>query len=428
MSTAGFSRLRILLALIAGSAQFADAQAINFIRQFGTSYSDSARAVAEYGGSVYVAGGTYGNFPGRPNTFVDPYLHGFLRKYSSSGGHQWTRQFGIEDDHVYTNAVAVSSDGVYVAGTARGALPGFTNRGGFVSKYDARGKLLWTIQFDKVAPPIPEPPGFPAEVELYGVATHANGVYVAGSFLSRQRSTNIILIKLNPAGKIQWTRTLGSSGGEDVVTGVAADETGIYLGGRATGALPGRTSAGGVGAFVIKYDKSGDRIWVRQFGDPNGDEYVGKIAVESGGVYITGSVWGALPGQTGLGLHDAWIQKYDTDGAVAWTRQFGTPGNDFGWGVAADGDSVYVVGQSGDHFAFVRKYGADGSSSWTTTFGSPYPNGAGAFGVTAVRNRVYVVGGTAGPLPGQTHLGDLSDAFLIRFAGGDVIPDLIVGP
>ena len=64
------------------------------------------------------------------------------------------------------------------------------------------------------------------------------------------------------------------------------------------------------------------------------------------------------------GKSDVWLRKYDTDGNVLWTETYNGPSNedDWGWGIVAFGDSVYVAGKTatgpntGDENVLVLKY------------------------------------------------------------------------
>ena len=53
----------------------------------------------------------------------------------------------------------------------------------------------------------------------------------------------------------------------------------------------------------------------------------------------------ALAGSN-LGGDDAFVRKYKTDGTIEWTKQFGTPQDDFPTGIAVDASGVYVVGRT----------------------------------------------------------------------------------
>src|SRR5437016_2767418 len=115
-------------------------------RQFGTSSDDGAVSVAIQGSSVLVAGYTFGTFPGLTNQGS---RDAFLRNYDASGTERWTRQVGTPaDDLPY--GVAADASAVYVAGYTYGAFPGNTNPGdqdAFLQSYDASGDERWIRQF-----------------------------------------------------------------------------------------------------------------------------------------------------------------------------------------------------------------------------------------------------------------------------------------
>src|SRR5262249_25446536 len=148
------------------------------------------------------------------------------------------------------------------------------------------------------------------------------------------------------------------------VSGVAAAPDGVYVAGTPYGSLEG-ASAGGSDAFVRKYDPDGFVLWTDQFGSAGSDAAQG-VAVGSDGVYVAGSLRGALEGTSSAGNFDAFVRKYDPDGNALWTRRFGTPDEDVARGVAAAADGVYVAGSTygslrgatsaGSFDAFVRKY------------------------------------------------------------------------
>jgi len=115
-------------------------------RQFGTSEEDEVRGVAVNPSGVFVAGYTRGTLPGKTSAGG---ADAFLRKYDMYGGLKWTRQFGTyADDAAF--GVAVDSSGIYVAGETYGTFPGQYQKGSwdaFVRKCDMYGNALWTRQF-----------------------------------------------------------------------------------------------------------------------------------------------------------------------------------------------------------------------------------------------------------------------------------------
>jgi len=213
-------------------------------------------------------------------------------------------------------------------------------------------------------------------------------------------------------GTSAWTRQFGTRRADEAQA-VALDGSGnAYVVGWTFGTLPGQAPAGTVDAFVRKVDSKGNELWTRQFGSWDSD-FARSVAVgPSGDAYVVGETEGTLPGQHSSGGRDAFIRQYDRDGTVRWTRQFGGPGGDGATGVAVDaaGDA-YVVGTTaaslpgqtwaGDYDAFIRKYDVTGDELWTRQFGSPADDYGVAVGLDRLGNPT-VVGSTGSSLRGVT--------------------------
>src|SRR5262249_27173838 len=139
-------------------------------------------------------------------------------------------------------------------------------------------------------------------------------------------------------------------------------------------------NAGGYDAYVAKYDSSGGLQWSNQFGTANHDQAYGIAADGAGSVYVTGSTAGDMSGSS-AGQNDAFLRKYDANGAVQWTRQVGTAANDIAKAVSADAQGdVFIAGSSsgglggansvGLDDAFVSKFNAAGTLQWSKQIGT----------------------------------------------------------
>jgi hypothetical protein len=343
----------------------------------------------------------------------------------------WTTRFGSPGDD---NALEIfrHSTGIYVIGRVDGVMPGQTRVGGhdvYVRRMDHAGKEIWTRQF-----------GTEGRETNMGIFVHDTGVYTAGGVggaLPGQAfagpPVDVFVRKLDFDGNVVWTRQFGT-GGFDSAHGIFVRTHGpgdvrVYVVGSA-GPLPGQSYAGGpTDAFLRAYDDDGTPVWTRQFGSSASD-FAWDVSVHETGIYVAGFAKAAVSGQTYAGgPSDVVVRKYDFDGNEAWTRQFGTEGDDTAQtgGVAADDTGVYVSGstdgalpgqsKAGDSDAFVRKYDFDGNARWTRQYGTPgYDD---AHGIAVFDGAAYVVGNTYGALPGvtkQTHAGD-GDAYIRRYDG-----------
>ena len=125
---------------------------------------------------------------------------------------------------------------------------------------------------------------------------------------------DIFLVKYNSSGTKQWTKQLGTSS-SDSGNGVTTDSSGnIYVTGYTNGGLDGNTNSGYGDIFLVKYNSSGTKQWTKQLGTSSGDYGNDVTTDSSGNIYVTGSTWGGLDGNTNSGSYDIFIVKYNSSG------------------------------------------------------------------------------------------------------------------
>jgi len=327
---------------------------------------------------------------------------------NTGGGRQlWSRQPGT-GDRDSANGVATDKFGnVYVVGTTDGALGG-PNKGyvdAWVIKFDGSGRRLWSRQ-----------PGTSEGDGASGVATDRDGnVYLVGYTDGAlggpyKGNTDAWVIKFDRSGRRLWSRQPGTSS-YDTARGVATDQDGnVYIVGE-TGPYNANTNA-----WVIKFDRHGNRLWSRQPGT-SGLSARGVATDQDGNVYVVGY---------NRDLGDAWVIKFDGSGRQLWSRQPGTSSLDTAEGVATDRDgNVYVVGTTdgalgGPHNGdigyddgWVIKFDASGQRLWSRQPGD-YHIDTSTGVATDKDGNVYVVGATDGALGGPLK-GDY-DAWVIKYA------------
>jgi hypothetical protein len=225
------------------------------------------------------------------------------------------------------------------------------------------------------------------------------------------------IIALPPT--VVWTRQFGTTG-QEIAYATAVDAAGnVFVVGSTVGSLQG-TNAGSSDAFIRKFDAAGNVLWTQQFGTSVQDLAQSTAVDADGNVYVAGYTAGSLQG-TSAGGFDAFVRKFDANGNVLWTQQFGTSSQDAIQSAAVDGSgNLYVVGftrgslqgsAAGGSDVFVRKFDANGNALWTQQFGTTQDDvGLGA-AVDAAGN-VYAAGYTFGSLQA---IGAGFDAFVSKF-------------
>ncbi len=183
---------------------------------------------------------------------------------------------------------------------------------------------------------------------------------------------DLIVIKYNSSGVKQWTKLLGTYS-DDNGYGITSDSSGsVNVTGWTNDNLGGIPSAGNYDLFVVKYNSSGVRQWIRKL-ETSGSEYGQSITSDSSGsVYVTGWTNDDLDGNTRYGSSDLFVVKYNSDGVKQWTQQLGTSFDDRGHDITSDSSgNVYVTGytkgnldgntNAGGYDLIVVKYDTNGN-------------------------------------------------------------------
>jgi len=256
-------------------------------------------------------------------------------------------------------AVATANNQVYIGGQVIGPIPpDYPYLGGdgdsFLQAFNQNGKLQWTAEF-----------GSTAQDRVLGVAADATGVYAAGFTMGAMTgqtfygSTDAYVAKFSLTGEPLWMNEFGGPGVERLQA-AASDGTYLYVTGYTSEALYGLPFLGEQDCFAQKWDQNGNLIWTSDFGTTETDRCYG-IAVNANGIFITGRTTGAFTGQTSTGYEDGMVVELNFNGDLIWVNQFGTQGPTRGWGVTANSTGVYVTGRTGGAFAGQPYLGGDDS-------------------------------------------------------------------
>ena len=309
---------------------------------FGTSEDDSAwgGVALDPNANIYIAGETRGNLGGNVNAGE---LDAFIAKYDTDGNRLWTTLLGtLALDSAYS--IAVDSNGnSYISGGTQGDLGG-PNEGAvdvFVAKYDTNGNRLWIRQFGSSSGDW----GRAVAVDLSG------NCYIAGAtegnlFATNQGDFDIFIAKYDTNGNLQWAEQFGTPFSDINWDGLVVDSEGnCYLTGNSGGNLDGNINAGGVDIYLSKYDPNGNRLWTKLFGTSLDDNGLDITIDQESNLYITGWTAGDLDGKTNAGGLDAYVTKFDKDGNRKWTELFGDQGDEMARGIAVDWvGNNYVTG------------------------------------------------------------------------------------
>ncbi len=308
----------------------------------------------------------------------------YVVKYDSIGTILWARQ--VASGVLSSKDIAIDKFGnYYIVGTFSNTVTvggiSLTSAGlsdMFYSKFDASGVNQYANKLGGVY----DDEGNSITVDRFGNCFFAGG---RGGFNGSSYYDDVLTLKLNSSGTIQWTKslagnweTLNYGGVRNFVNGVSVDNFGnSYVTGNY------RPFSGSDQFFLLKYDPSGNQVWLRGgTGYAIGNEIVTDVNGNSyiSGQYYTNVGFGSF-NLTSAGMWDAFVVKYDAAGQVSWAKSAGGFDNDYATGLDLDKNSnVYVSGKfqhsayfsginisnfnSGVSDVFVAKFDNLGNALW----------------------------------------------------------------
>lgn len=263
-----------------------------------------------------------------------------------------------------------------------------------------------------------------AEYAMNQVVDKKGNIYISGKTTGILAGRNYglndaIVLKLDSRGNTLWSRQFGTSGDEDEQWSAIDQQGNLYITGSTTGSFNGK-NFGKEDIFVVKYNPEGKMIWSKQFGSDSTDIGKGIFVDNKGFVYVTGSTSGKL-GKASLGKTDGFLMKLDNNGRQLFCEQFGTNGDDVSIAITGDNKgTIYVCGTTWGDLAAKNKGLIDVFTGQFTDEGKPvrYTQiGTEDFEIPMAilvdRDKNIYVGGTTSGNLGCKQIGE-GDCFLTK--------------
>ena len=143
--------------------------------------------------------------------------------------------------------------------------------------------------------------------------------------VSQSHGPQMHLIKVNNFADITLSKATNMSNFSEAIALVKTPSNGYFIG--------GHTMDGSL--IILKLDSNGNTIFNKSFGTKNYDRMSNLIELSDGGVLAVGSSTTTRSTsdnifQTGLGLNDIILTRFNRDGNMLWSKKFGTEYDDVG--------------------------------------------------------------------------------------------------
>ena len=345
-----------------------------WLKQFGTASDDFLEGIViDNDGKIILTGCTKGSFTTETNGGDCDIL---VLKLEDSGEIVWSLQVGAEqadnydfitDTSGFDTCLKVASDAngnIYCGGFTQGSLADTieVNEGNqdlFVMKINSSGTIQWITQLGSTVKAFEDADTVNEEsCSDIAVSSDGSSIYCAGSTYSSlgEEHSEILgaadkdsfLLKLNSSGEISWLKQLGKisqesseNSADDYFYSIALNSNGDPIcAGSTNGSMGEDNSANNnYDILLMKFDQdNGNILWKKQLGattkdlgfssadNTQDDECYALYIDKNDYIYCGGSTIGNLgdfAADENFGEYDAFIMKFDNDGELIWTTQFG---------------------------------------------------------------------------------------------------------
>lgn len=214
--------------------------------------------------------------------------------------------------------------------------------------------------------------------------TQANdgGYLIAGNSFSDDMSnvnnfgaSDIILIKADEGGQIDWIQNYGGSNSDSSFDIISSTEGGcLIVGGSESNDNQISTNNGSSDILILKVDNQGALQWQETIGDVLWDEARQVIQGSDGNYYVLSRT------QKSELNEDYKLTKLDQSGNILWDKEYGGSANDYpskiievesGFIIVGSSESsdFDVFGNNGEFDFWVFKIDLTGNILWNTTMG-----------------------------------------------------------
>ena len=374
---------------------------------YGGSGDDKAKGCAVNAqGDIYLTGETYSldviATPGAWQTVQGGYVDAFAVRFFPDGTRRWGTYYGGGASEENYGCTLDHDGNLYIAGgTLSGnnmATPGAFQTGNngnedaYLGKFSPSGQLIWGTYYGGSLMDIGL--GVCADTSgniiLTGITKSHGGISTPGAHQENfggggtNNGGDGFIVRFNTDGQRQWGSYYGGSSGDDATGCVCTNSGMIYFTGDSGSddniSTPGSyqpTRYFGTDAIFVKFNMAGTRLWGTYFGGDIEDHGTACDYDPRGAVFFSGYTASSFNISTpnayqtyDNGYWDAFLTRFDTNGARIWSTYFGASWADYGRSLVVDtNDRQYIAGktQSTTNMA--------SPEAFQKIFGGPYTDG-----------------------------------------------------
>jgi uncharacterized delta-60 repeat protein len=286
------------------------------------------------------------------------YVDALLVKLDSAGTLEWAKAYGTTSEESGISARLTSDGGYIIAGTAFTILTDSYDV--LVMKCNSAGTVQWAKTFG-------DPVGGTWHRDYgYDVDQTSDGGYIVTGLTGTLWDNDISVLKLSSTGTVQWAKTYHDTLLDYALSIQQTSDAGYIVAGYT------KVSSDPAAALVLKLSSAGAIQWAKTFGGISsvGEDFRAVQQTSDGGYIVVGSTY-----SYGAGSGDILLVKLSSAGDLEWAKTFGGTGADFGYSIRQTSDGGYIVAGitlsygAGLYDFLVMKLSSEGDLAWARTFG-----------------------------------------------------------
>lgn len=274
----------------------------------------------------------------------------------------WARTYG-EILNGGAESIQQTDDAGYIVAGYETFLLGPTGYDFWILKLSSSGRTEWQKAYGGNGPDM-----------VSCIQQTTDGGYVVAGYISPSTlaERGFCVLKLDPAGDIEWQRAYGGSD-EDWPTSIQQTSDGGYI-------VAGITTSFGAGDYdywILKLSATGDIEWQRAYGGSNSDSAQAIHQTTDGGFIVAG-----YTSSFGAAGDDIWILKLTQLGDIEWQRTYGGVGHEWTTSIQQTTEGGYIVSgytssfNNGTGDIWVLKLFSTGNIDWQRVFKGNSSDGA----------------------------------------------------
>ncbi len=232
--------------------------------------------------------------------------------------------------------------------------------------------------------------GGDGEDKANSVVELANGDLLICGYKKTQEK-HIWLMKVQPNGKSSFGKTYKQMPRSEANDLKIYKDSSIVMVGYCSDAFNPNSDF-----WILRVDKSGEKLWDKQFGDEENDESASSMTITSDSCIVA-----AGTKHVGFEDTDAWIIKVDEEGELIWDASLGETNLDYAHDIIETYDKelimcgeTQVTGSDIHSSLWVVKLGADGKEIWNKTYDIDLWNYGTSLMEASDSSAIYVAGYT----------------------------------